>query len=365
MEKKTKKIIVVVAVVAVIAVVAGAAVWYNSPTQKVQRLLDLGQQYLLAEDYEQAVETYKGVLSIDPRNEEAVEGALSAYSGWGNVLVSDEKYSEAVAVYEEARELLPENTELVSAEADVYISWAQGYVDEGNYDKALEIINEGYEKTNDKRLLDVRSDIERKQQIAEYEGKLHDFAVQLAEYCNDGNYKEASRLLATLDSTMFEKVGGDNYISHDTGYKDIGIYDAGQWLYYGDYSGDSREGYGIWISDYLGGYIYCEGDWERDFPNGHQIEHFDIENPTTEYSTQIEGDCKDGLWNGNVTDILNDNSILSSSYDNGKVNVIERDEWDSSLYVIGRCISGSHTGASIVTSEERLNDIYGIVGIVE
>ena len=71
MEKKTKKIIVVVAVVVVIAVVAGIAAWYNAPTQKVQRLLDLGQQYLLAEDYEQAETYFYAVIAIEPKTVDA------------------------------------------------------------------------------------------------------------------------------------------------------------------------------------------------------------------------------------------------------------------------------------------------------
>ena len=80
-DKKITAIIAVVTVVVICVIVALA--WYNAPAQKIPRLLDLGQRYLEAEQYEQAIEIYNEIFSVDPKNESAYLGAAEAYVAMG------------------------------------------------------------------------------------------------------------------------------------------------------------------------------------------------------------------------------------------------------------------------------------------
>ena len=125
-----KRLIIILALAA--AVLIGIIVifaWYNSPTQKVQRLLDLGQQYLMAENYEQAISMYDEILAIDPKNEQALKG-----------------------------------------EADAYVAWADTVYSEGDIDKSIEILARGFEKTSYKEISVKLSEREEEQQrLAEKE----------------------------------------------------------------------------------------------------------------------------------------------------------------------------------------------------
>ncbi len=51
----------------------------DAPEKRVARLLDLGNQYLLDLDYEQAIASYDEVLSIEPKNADAYLGLFEAY----------------------------------------------------------------------------------------------------------------------------------------------------------------------------------------------------------------------------------------------------------------------------------------------
>lgn len=75
-----KKKLVIAAVVAVLCVAAIALfAGRNSIAGKVAELLNLGNKYLLEQDYEQAIAAFEKVIGIDPKCEEAYKGLADAY----------------------------------------------------------------------------------------------------------------------------------------------------------------------------------------------------------------------------------------------------------------------------------------------
>jgi len=88
MKSKTKTVIIIVSVViiAIIAVIIGVVIATSGgKSESPQKLLDLGNHYLLELDYEQALVQFERVIVIEPRNPAGYIGAAKAYIGLGEV----------------------------------------------------------------------------------------------------------------------------------------------------------------------------------------------------------------------------------------------------------------------------------------
>lgn len=75
--------IVVASAVVLLFVFIGISI-YNTPANRLQRQLDLGQRYLKEQDYEQAVIEFDKAIAIDPMNADAYLGKADAYMGLGD-----------------------------------------------------------------------------------------------------------------------------------------------------------------------------------------------------------------------------------------------------------------------------------------
>lgn len=71
---------------------------------KISRQLELGQKYLLEEDYEQAVIAFNKVIELDASRIEAYEGLIGAYAAAGD-------YSAAIATYDDGLQYTDDLTE--------------------------------------------------------------------------------------------------------------------------------------------------------------------------------------------------------------------------------------------------------------
>lgn len=105
----SRRILVVIEVEAgiIAMLLIGIVLVYNSPAKRLSRQLDLGQKYLIVQDYEQAVVAFTRAIEIDPLNVDAYIGLAQAYEGL-------EEYEQARAVLEEGSESVGENAELSS-----------------------------------------------------------------------------------------------------------------------------------------------------------------------------------------------------------------------------------------------------------
>lgn len=106
--------------------------------EKWQEQYDLGQKYLLEEDYEAAIVAFTEAIEIDPNQPDAYIGRGNAYIFSGE---TEEHLTLALADYQQATDLDPTLVEAYLGIADVYIR-------QGDYDAALEILNKGLSETN-------------------------------------------------------------------------------------------------------------------------------------------------------------------------------------------------------------------------
>lgn len=152
-------------------------------THRVQRQLELGQQYLQEEKYEQALACFTVAVQIDNRCEEAYVGESYAYEGLKNMEESIDVLLEVTAelegklirtrleeihdgqleiaedalqdeAYEEARNAfrlilrIDEDDENgKTGIVKVYTDWAGYLVDMGDYDAGISLLEEAVEET--------------------------------------------------------------------------------------------------------------------------------------------------------------------------------------------------------------------------
>lgn len=125
--KNGKKILIFVISIMVILLIAVNVFLYlymNGPSKKAAEQLDLGQQYLLDMEYEEAVAAFEIAIELEPKNTEAYLGMAEAYLAMGEpqkaIKILKKGYRETED--EELKELLDElEEEQNREEADVSI----------------------------------------------------------------------------------------------------------------------------------------------------------------------------------------------------------------------------------------------------
>lgn len=86
--KNGKKILLfIISILVILLAVANVFlyIYVTSPAQKAGKQLDLGQQYLLELEYEEAVAAFEIVIEIEPKNVAAYMGMAEAYIGMGDI----------------------------------------------------------------------------------------------------------------------------------------------------------------------------------------------------------------------------------------------------------------------------------------
>ena len=107
-------------------------------TQTWQELYDLGEKYLLEENYEEAIVAFTSAIELDPKQAVVYVGRGDAYAAHQE----QENHLElALADYSQA-------LELDNSIPEAYLSMADVYIQQENYDEALDILQKGYEITN-------------------------------------------------------------------------------------------------------------------------------------------------------------------------------------------------------------------------
>ena len=74
--------------------------------------------------------------------------------------LTEQKYEQAIAEFQKIIEIDPKN-------ADAYIGLAKAYIGIGDTDKAIEVLEDGYEQTNDDRILEMLEELKSGEETAE------------------------------------------------------------------------------------------------------------------------------------------------------------------------------------------------------
>lgn len=336
MKKKNLWKLALAAVVA--AAIAAAVIVPQVSAQRKERALqeqlDLGAKYLDELDYEQALDAYQAAVEIDESCAEAYVGESYAYEGLEDVesaidilLTAEEKLQDerinvrkeelfdgqiaagkdalSLSHFEDARMAyrLAGKIQIDGAALEglvnVYVTWVNALAEKPDYEEAFAILEEGIKETDAEELKALRNQLLEKQK--EYEEEQERLALvqplmeEIAGYIQAENYAavgECQNRQSYRDFVASDKA----QTIFDTPSGKLGIYDEG--FYLGDYSGNQREGNGIWLwvsGENMG---IAEGQWRGDAPNGEQ--KYVYRTISGNFYSSYEGISQNGIWTGEV-----------------------------------------------------------------
>ncbi len=222
--------------------------------EKWQEQYDLGQKYLLEEDYEAAIVAFTEAIEIDPNQPDAYIGRGNAYIFSGE---TEEHLTLALADYQQAIDLNP-------AMAEAYLGIADVYIRQGNYEAALDILNKGLSETDGNDMIAAKIEEMESGNITDSFGNTR----RRSSYDSSGNlvwyhelaYDEYGREISVtsydgagtqtehLDITYQNGLPSASYTYDTDGILDktIRIYDNdGNIVRYESYNGDTLSGYSI------------------------------------------------------------------------------------------------------------------------
>ena len=301
---KKRGIVVIAIVVCALAAVA-ALFGYRMVQQKqqVRDLLELGNQYLEEEQYEEAIVAYKQLLAIEPKEEIARENIVVAAVEWSDDLIEVHEYDKAEEVVADVYSIVP--------------------------DERLEIKRQ---EIMDKRNAYEKELLEIKQKEEERKQALEQIAVDLSELAQICASGDVAAVYSYLGSAEYQALTDSEYVEFDkkyeTEYGTLGLYKEGKFVYFGDYEGEARSGKGTWyIPDTAGTSQYvARGDWSNDKPNGEQVEK-----QLPDYV--MHGTVINGLWDGEVSlQFTGENGELLDwpiTFHHGSVEIVDTNDHGS------------------------------------
>lgn len=250
----------------------------KSKEERINEQLELGQKYLLEENYEEAIVAFTKVINLEEKEFQAYIGLAQAYTGAGD-------------------------REQAQATLNQGLSIADALVED--------------EKTED--MLQYIEKMHTLAQHLEAEGKIEELYYEeiqnLADYLDENVGEIEEEMLMDEGFQELAENLNEPFIREYNGSY-IGIYPKG-YIYYGDMENGLREGKGIWLSQnaticdgnsYPCFYLF-EGMWKNDYPNGKGIEISHIFGTSENIIpyTKTDGEYKDGYLDGRAMQIAIDN----------------------------------------------------------
>ena len=318
-----KRIITLLLCIAIAVVFVASCSEAEQPLT-VYELLEVAERYLLEGNYEQALVEFMRVIEVEPREPRGYTGAADALIGLG-------RYDEARAILEQGLRVLPGNAELQGRLEDLH---SPEVVAEPEPVLEPELEFEP-EPELDLGFLSALSD------LLETDG-----FEALEETLESGELQDLINQIETFPATQLE----------DCGTRGIGVhmYDGEYWIYIGEFSGQIRNGHGVWfplqgeLSDI--GYRF-EGEWRDDLPNGNGTIYA--------YSGKRAGSLVNGLWHGQITVTWTYYSYLTFflEYVNGSIVVIGLSQSDGEnrhdVYIFS-------DGSAVTISDYDLEKTHGV-----
>ena len=295
MDKKVKQRIMVIAVfiIVILTVMAIGFHIYNMPENRLARVLELGQEYLLEEDYEQAVVEFNKAIEIDPMSVDAYLGAAEAYIRLGDLESAKQMIERGLEAVADGR--LEEKRKEIQGEIDRIAK------EEEERQKAAEAAErEAEEKKKTKEALKL---LYEKLEAGEEDEAIVEYVWQENLVEREGSYSPTGDMEngIVLDMQKSESYGNKPCFFY--GEKTDGSYEtSGKWYII---LGDDNE---VGIIEYM----KYEGEWKNGMPNGQGEK------------TQIwEGECAyygDEGVSGKCVDRYVVNGTFKNGYADGNVN---------------------------------------------
>lgn len=350
----------------------GAFLLYNhQPKVRIKKYMDLGQKYLSEMNYDEALLAFGKVIELDPKQIDAYEGMADAYEG-------RQDYEKAAETLERGIEAAGAD-EVSRSQAKKLTLWYGKMAGEAaaNGDDAAALRYYSRILELDSGNAEAAAWVEQYQRKETFSEKSGTLSQEMGEMLNREDYEaiysliESDRFAEVIE--MMDQFGISDRMIFDTANGKVGIYKVNSrygpyMLYYGSYSGEVREGSGVWIGSSGGSYYCAVGQWGSDKPNGHQaIREWNPDLNERVIKREISGNTVNGLWNGSVDWGFIESEGKSgyiTEFTNGKWNVLRLDSHGDSWIV-----SDSHYGLGnsdhMVIDVGEENEIRGIAGFSE
>ena len=329
----------------------------KSTAERIAEQLELGNRYLLETDYEGAVVAFQKVIELDPKNIDGYFGMGQAREGQAEALLADsrdqgmEYYRLAAEAYEQVLILSPQDSR--PGERLIVI-----YKELGDVEKYLEALNR----------LGTDGEVRDQEEIRGYA----DFIEQLTESCEGEDFEGIFQLMQEevfQELQTFVQETGDPIVFARNGYG-AGLYpvsteDYGDCMvYYGEFTGETRQGSGLWLGYHDGNNYYAKGEWAEDMPNG----AFEVREWNSDLNERVvyrvlTGGAESGLWNGPVEWSFIDNDGTRSfpvSFDNGMWVVLRYD--DDGEAIVSELPEGEQESSTMTAhTPDKLEGIEGFL----
>lgn len=340
-------------------------------TRLIAIQLELGQNYLVVQDYEQAVVVFNKAIELEPNTKEAYYGLGQSYEELAERFGEDAA-EERVSYYAKAEEAYRRVLFLDSQDRDACARLIAIYENLGELEKMANLGADYYGEAVEEELL---------AQIREAEACLG-VVQQLFALCEAGNTKEVFDVLQSEDYQKLKELSARLHspaflIKGGVG---IGLYRVStqkygsNWfdncmVYYGEFVDGMRQGHGLWFGYADGNTYYASGEWFGDLPNGKQEvrEWYGLLN--ADVSTRvIRGTVVDGRWNGPVQWIFErkDDEVetFPVSFTNGRWDVLEVEEGEEGTkYRVSESVefSNGEDGTLYASDPDTVEGIMGFL----
>ena len=372
---KKSKLPIIIAIALIALAVIGYFVYQNLPSVKFEKAMTAGETAYENGDYVTALEKFHEAYDINPEDEVTQDNLFNCYNIMAYDAYDIDDYSRCIDYYEEAKVYCPRYVDDCNMYiAAVYSDWCLNTASDGDIEKAEEIYAKGLGAGYD--MADTRADLDVIIATAQMMKAGGEAAQNLAESITNNT----SLSLIMLTFTDLPKTFIDDYISAGgefpvifdvtgTKYNRLGFYDLGDSMYafyFGEYSGDVRQGHGEWYVYVPQGFgslteYSMDGEWVDDIPNGEAVEHYiNIRSMGDTSERYIYSNVKNGLYDGDVTWDYPDSDQYVGSFTNGIVDVIDTvDPNGNDSYVIAY---NSNKSGWIYYNESQLDDLKGVLG---
>ena len=305
--------------------------------------IKLAESYVRSGSYEKGISAYERALEIKNQDRDAQSAMKQAYKSWGDSLLADGRYEEAIEKYSY-------NQDLLNYAVDAYLEWADSYAETSDFDGAVKILEKGKENLSyqsyaeSNRINDMIEDLE-------YKAVLKEKLLAIAQNVDDENFEAGLKQLDELnnDSSQIDHLlyGHSPFIIdvEQGAYSKIGIryaFTSGYSIYYGDYSGTTRQGEGYYLyrwddSKESNSFEYCFGKWENDKPNGKQsIYKWSYTGSKLERNDVYTINVIDGLYDGEMVKVNKITGVtFKGEFNDGIVKVLgEETDSDGKTYKV-------------------------------
>lgn len=287
--------------------------------------LYLSASDIYTDDLEKVTQTLEDGLKVTENSEKLKEELIIQYKNLIQQYTTSEKHLESLNVYDRLLELGEKNKQLLKELGISIAKSVENLIAEKKYEEARNLVNKykEYEVQIDFAELIKYIDEQEKIELENLAFIQNVYGLMAAEdYSSmhqvDGSEEADAFVLRMMEEKYIYIPEADSKLN-GVGAGVYRLENGGYYFYYGDFMDGARVGQGtIFINEMGDTYQVFAGQWQNDAPNGpgkRIITNGVFGDGTGNYYETSEGNLKEGLWDGQVKCILQNNgAIFDLSY---------------------------------------------------